>query len=147
MSRSFVPSLSRRSLVAAGALLLAAGGAAAQGSAKPNKLVVQVSDADPGKWGLALNNTYNVMADLGAETTEVEIVVYGPGIGMLKAGSAVGDRIANAMKNGVKVVACENTMNGQHLTKADMLPNISYVQAGVVELMKKQQQGWAYLRP
>jgi intracellular sulfur oxidation DsrE/DsrF family protein len=141
------PCISRRSLLAAGSLLFLAGSALAQAGAKPNRLVVQVSDADPGKWGLALNNTYNVMADLGADTTEVEIVVYGPGIGMLKAGSPVGDRIANAMKNGVKVVACENTMNGQHLTKADMLPNIGYVQAGVVELMKKQQQGWAYLRP
>ena len=147
MSAFTASTISRRSLLAAGALLFAAGSVLAQATAKPNKLVVQVSDADPGKWSLALNNTYNVMADLGADTTEVEIVVYGPGIGMLKAGSAVGDRIANAMKNGVKVVACENTMNGQHLTKADMLPDISYVQAGVVELMKKQQQGWAYLRP
>ena len=35
----------------------------------------------------------------------------------------------------------------QKLTRADMLANISYVPAGVVELMRKQQQGWAYIRP
>ena len=140
--------LSRRTLVATvAAFTLFADAAVAQSGGKPNKLVVQVSDADPGKWSLALNNAYNVLADLGADTVEMEIVVYGPGIGMLKAGSPVGERVANAVKSGIHVVACENTMSGQKLTKADMLPNIGYVQAGVVELMKKQQQGWAYLRP
>jgi intracellular sulfur oxidation DsrE/DsrF family protein len=28
-----------------------------------------------------------------------------------------------------------------------MLPTIGYVPAGVDEIMQKQQQGWAYLRP
>ena len=38
-------------------------------------------------------------------------------------------------------------MKGQKLTRADMLSGISYVPAGVVELMSRQQQGWAYIRP
>ncbi len=48
---------------------------------------------------------------------------------------------------GVKIVACENTMKGQKLTKDDMLGGIAYVKAGVVELMQKQQEGYAYIRP
>ena len=39
------------------------------------------------------------------------------------------------------------TLTAQKLVHADMLANISYVPAGVVELMRKQQQGWAYIRP
>jgi intracellular sulfur oxidation DsrE/DsrF family protein len=109
--------------------------------------VLQVSDADPGKWGLALNNAANVQADLGADTVEMEIVVYGPAIGMLKAGSPVAARVASAMKSGVKVLACENTMTNQKLAQADMLPELGYVPAGVTHLMKRQQQGWAYIRP
>lgn len=66
---------------------------------------------------------------------------------MLKAGSPAGDRVASALKSGVRVVACENTMHGQKLTPADMLPAIGYVPSGVGELVKKQQQGWAYVRP
>ena len=34
--------------------------------------------------------------------------------------------------------------NARH---AAVLPGIGYVDAGVVEIMKKQQQGWAYIRP
>lgn len=118
-----------------------------QPASQKQRVVFQVSDNDPGKWNLVLNNAKNVQTDLGAEATEVEVVVYGPGIGMLKTGSPVAKRIAGALKDGVKVVACENTLTAQKLTRADMLPNIGYVPAGVVELMQKQQQGYAYIRP
>ena len=112
-----------------------------------NRVVMQVSDGDPGKWNLALNNAKNLQADLGRDKVEIEIVAYGPGIGMLKRDSAVGSRIDEALTSGVTVLACENTMTGQKLVKSDMLPAIGYVKAGVVEIMQKQQQGYAYLRP
>ena len=126
--------------------LAACGGALAQ-TAPANKVVVQVSDAEPAKWNLALNNVKNLQVDLGANNVQIEIVAYGPGIGMLKADSIAGNRVREAVDAGVAVVACENTMSNQKLTRDDMLPKIGYVPAGVVELMKKQQQGWAYLRP
>jgi hypothetical protein len=44
-------------------------------------------------------------------------------------------------------MACENTMKAQKLARADMLTGIGYVGAGVVEIMRRQQEGWAYLRP
>ncbi|MEQ1657756.1 MAG: DsrE family protein [Hylemonella sp.] len=142
----------KRSFIAATGMLLA--GAfmstrtlASDKSSRPNKLVIQVSDNDPGKWNLALNNAQNVIQDLGASTVALEIVVYGPGIGMLKLDSPVAARIAAALKGGMQIVACENTLKAQKLTRADMLPDIAYVPAGVVELMQKQQQGYAYIRP
>jgi intracellular sulfur oxidation DsrE/DsrF family protein len=119
---------------------------APQASVRP-RVVLQVSDGDPAKWNLALNNAKNVQADLGAANVDIELVAYGPGIGMLKADSVVGNRVDEAIAAGVKVVACENTMKGQKLTQADMLNRIDYVQAGVVEIMQRQQQGWAYIRP
>jgi intracellular sulfur oxidation DsrE/DsrF family protein len=112
-----------------------------------NRIVVQVSDADPAKWNLALNNARNLQSDLGAANVEIEIVAYGPGIAMLKSESIVGNRVGDALGAGVKIVACENTMQAQKLVKADMLDRIGYVGAGVVEIMQRQQQGWAYLRP
>jgi intracellular sulfur oxidation DsrE/DsrF family protein len=116
-------------------------------AAQRARVVIQVSDSDQGKWNLALNNAKNIQTDLGAANVDVEIVTYGPGIDMLKLDSPVGGRIGEATTAGVKVIACENTMRGQKLTRADMLNGISYVPAGVVELMSRQQQGWAYIRP
>jgi uncharacterized protein len=111
------------------------------------RVVIQVSDSDQGKWNLALNNAKNIQTDLGAPNVDIEIVTYGPGIDMLKLDSPVGGRIGEATTAGVKVIACENTMRGQKLTRADMLNGIGYVPAGVIELMSRQQQGWAYIRP
>jgi len=140
-----------KSLAAAALVVLLAVGIAPaqaqQASGSKSKVVLQVSDGDAAKWNLALNNARNLQADLGAANVDIEIVAYGPGIGMLKADSAVGGRVDEALASGVKVVACENTMRGQKLTKPDMLPNVGYVAAGVVEIMQKQQQGWAYIRP
>ena len=138
-------------IAAASVLLLAGMAPALAADAAPanqrNRVVMQVSDADPGKWNLALNNARNLQADLGPGNVEIEIVAYGPGIGMLKAESTVGNRIGEALGAGVKIIACENTMHGQKLTKDDMLNGIAYVGAGVVEIMRRQQQGWAYVRP
>jgi intracellular sulfur oxidation DsrE/DsrF family protein len=133
-------------IAVAGGATLALPEAAAEGAAR-NRVVMQVSDNDPAKWNLALNNARNLQADLGAGNVEIEIVAYGPGIGMLKSESVVGNRITEALGQGVKVAACENTMRGQKLSKSDMLDGIGYVPAGVVEIMQKQQQGWSYLRP
>lgn len=130
------------------AVMLVASPAFGQAAVAPaNRVVIQVSDNDSGKWNLALNNARNLQADVGASNVEIEIVAYGPGIGMLKSDSVVGNRIGEALGSGVKVAACENTMRGQKLQKSDMLGGISYVGAGVVEIMQRQQQGWAYLRP
>ena len=120
---------------------------AQQAATQRNKVIFQVSDADPAKWNLALNNVRNIQADLGAANVDIEVVAYGPGIGMLQANSAVASRIDEALTAGVKVVACENTMKGQKLARSDMQNGIGYVGAGVVELVQKQQQGWAYIRP
>jgi uncharacterized protein len=85
--------------------------------------------------------------DLGADKTEIEIVAYGPGIGMLKADAIVANRVEDAVAAGVKIVACENTMKAQKLSRDDMNGKVGYVMAGVVQIMRRQQQGWAYLRP
>lgn len=51
------------------------------------------------------------------------------------------------MKTGVKVVACENSMSVFKVAKADMHAGVGYVPAGIIELTRKQQEGWAYVRP
>jgi uncharacterized protein len=111
------------------------------------KVVLQVSDNDPAKWNLALNNARNIQQDLGKDNVEVEIVAYGPGLGMLKAESKVADRLAQALDNKVGLMACENTMRNTKVGRDDMYGGISYVDAGVVHIMKRQRDGWAYVRP
>src|SRR5262245_35152868 len=111
------------------------------------KLVIQVSDNDPAKWSLALNNARNVQQDLGKDNVQIEIVAYGPGLGMLKADSKVGDRLAGALDSSIGLIACENTMTNTKVSRSQMYDGIAYVKAGVTHIMKRQQEGWAYIRP
>lgn len=112
------------------------------------RIVLQVSDDDPKKWNLALNNARNAQQDLGgSQNVDIEIVAYGPGINMLKIDAVTANRVSDAIKTGISIVACENTMGAQKIEKAEMNPSISYVPAGVIQLMRRQQQGWAYVRP
>jgi uncharacterized protein len=66
---------------------------------------------------------------------------------MLRDDATTANRVSEAVQSGVQVVACENTMTALKLTKADMNKGVGYVPAGVVELMKRQSEGWSYIRP
>jgi intracellular sulfur oxidation DsrE/DsrF family protein len=126
-----------------------AAGSAPTGAAADKKehVILHVDENDPKVWNLALNNVKNLQAALGKDKVDIEVVVYGPGINMLKLDSEVGNRVNDTIAAGVPVVACQNTMKGMKLTKDDMLPTIGYVPGGVVEIMKKQTEGWAYVKP
>jgi uncharacterized protein len=118
-----------------------------QKSGAPYRLILQVSDRDKTHWQLALSNARNVQADLGAKNVQIEIVAYGPGLDMLKAESPVAAGLAGALDASVRLIACENTMQTTHVSREDMYGGIAYVQAGVTHIMKRQREGWAYVRP
>jgi len=133
-------------LAALAVVALAPLAAQAQGK-EQYKVVLQVSDADPAKWGLALNNANNIQHDLGKGNVQIEIVAYGPGLAMLKGDSKVAPRLAQALDSSIGLLACENTMRNTKTTKDQMYSGIAYVDAGVVHIMKRQREGWAYVRP
>lgn len=119
----------------------------AQQASARHKVILHVGDGDPAKWTVALNNVFNVRQELGAANVDIEVVAINAGIGILKLESPQASRIVDAQKGGVKFVACENSMKGQKVTRDDMLPGIGYAPAGVVELMERQREGYAYIRP
>lgn len=110
------------------------------------RAIFAVSDADPQKWNLTLGNISNAIEGLGADSAEIELVVYGPGIAMLKKDSPVAARLAEALKRGVRIAACQNSMRGFHLQPADLAPGVTPVPSGVVELIRRQHAGYAYVR-
>ena len=110
------------------------------------KVVIQVSDSDPATWSLALNNVKNFQAATKGQA-KIEVVAYGPGIGMLTADSELANRVTEAVDSGVKVAACGNTMKAKNLTKADMNSKVDIVPGGVVEIVTREMEGYSYIRP
>ena len=119
----------------------------AQGLARPSRerVVIQVSSPEQRLWNQALNYIENMRELYGPDNVEIELVALGLGIGVLKLESTQGPRVADALKQGVHVSACEVTMRRQNLKRDDMLPNVGFVPAGLGQIVKRQRQGWAYI--
>lgn len=109
--------------------------------------VFSVTDNDQHTWNEVFGNFRNIQRELGPKNIQLELVVYDQAMGMLKDDSLVAEKVSDALADGVKIVACMNSMNAQGLKQNDMLQGIDYVQAGIVELIKRQADGWAYIRP
>lgn len=110
-------------------------------------VAVQVSDDNVATWSQALNVIKNIQNEYGKDNVDIELVVFGNGVGLLKFDSQLANRIDETLASGAKVLMCQNTMRARKLTNDDMHAGIGYVKAGVVELIEKQRQGWAVIRP
>ncbi|MCI0505179.1 MAG: DsrE family protein [Gammaproteobacteria bacterium] len=122
---------------------------AAEGDAK-HKLVIQVSSDDAAMQTVALNNAVNLQKMYGLDNVTIEVVAYGPGLGMLTTKSAEADRVKSLAMQNITFSACGNTMaNIEKKTgkKPQLLEGVGTVQAGVARIMELQEQGYAYLRP
>jgi len=113
---------------------------------KLHSIVFHVNENDPAKWNKILSIVHNVQQEMGPESVEAEIVVHGDGLYMVKAESEVANRLTEAQKEGVVLAACAVTLKRQHLTEQDLQPGVKIVPIGVVEVIRKQEAGWSYVK-
>ena len=151
---------SPRILFVAVTLLAAAVGPFAQGvvgdaltagdPSKPavrHRIVVEVTNDGIEQWTMALNNVENLRKTFGTESTQIEVVGHGKGLGiMLARNAALADRMRKLFDGGVVFAACENSMRKHGVTKADLHPFATTVDSGVAEVVRKQEAGWSYLK-
>lgn len=115
-----------------------------------NKIVIQVSTDDPRTQKIALNNAVNLQKLYGIDDIEIEIVAYGPGLGLLTKKSSQGKRVTSLALQDITFSACGNTMKKVAEKSGNMpklLEGVGQVKAGVARIMELQQQGYAYIRP
>jgi hypothetical protein len=127
------------------------------GDGKPHRIAIQIDQNDPQVMNLALNNATNVIEYYRAknEDVELDIVIYGPGLHMLRADtSPVQDRIKRlkdmVFPGKIQFSACNHTKQGMEKAEGhaiSILPDATVVPSGVVHLMELQEQGWSYVRP
>ena len=136
-------------------IAFASQGFAAEG--KAHRVAIQIDQNDPQVINQALNNAAHVIDYYRTrnEDVDIEIVVYGPGLHMLRADtSSVQDRLKSlkemVLPGKIQFSACNNTK--QSMEKAEghaisIVPEATIVPSGVVRLMELQEQGFSYVRP
>ena len=112
-----------------------------------HKAVFEMTSDQPAVWDATLRNLENLTKHYGPGNAMFEVVAHGTGIGlMLKSNAALAERMEALAKQGVIFAACNNTMKRKGLTRADLLPFVTVVPAGVAEIIEKQEAGWAYIK-
>lgn len=77
--------------------------------------------------------------------TQIELVAHGPGISVLDRRGPLANGVRDL--SGVRLVACRNTMSRLGIEVADLLPGVMVVPAGIAHIVRRQAEGWAYVRP
>lgn len=115
-----------------------------------HKVVYQLNKADADYIGSVLFSAGELLRRYG-DDIHIVITAIGPGIHLLgkKPGRPIDaearTRAASLAAYGVEFHACGNTMKALNWTAADLLDYATVVDIGVDDLMRLQEQGYAYI--
>lgn len=115
-----------------------------------HRLALQLSDRDEDKQAMILSVTYNMLKAYAPDLIDIEVVAFGPGIDLLRAGSAHRVRVDSLVAQSVRFDVCMNTVEtierntGQAV---DLNPNAHKVQAGVARILALCEDGYVLVRP
>lgn len=116
---------------------------------EPRKWVIKLRSANIETVNHMLGSVYNVLKVYPAETINISVVAYAQGMRVLRKDydPAVLTRIESLMEYDVEFVGCINTMDTMNWKKDEFLDDISYVQAGIAEVIERIAGGWINVTP
>ena len=111
-------------------------------------LVIHVDDNDPARLNLSFSNVANYRAGLPGETFRIVLVANGPAVQLFtRDHGELADSAAKLMEEGRSIRLCNNALKKFQVSVDDLWDGCEVVPAGVVEVVKLQREGFAYLRP
>ena len=110
----------------------------------PRKVVYSLYVGDLETVNHTIGSMYNILKEYPSESLKIIVVAYGKGLRVLKKDYDANtlNRVKSLMEYDVEFVACKNTMETMKWTEKDFIDGISYTQAGIVEVIEKQQEGY-----
>lgn len=109
------------------------------------RAVFHLDEDDDERVLLLFANVRNLMADI--QNVEIEVVAYSKGVNALMRDSEYSDMIYELIDDGVRFAACSNTLKALGITSGKLVDGVDTVSSGVGEIVRKQCDGWAYIRP
>lgn len=110
----------------------------------PRKVVYSLYVGDLETVNHTIGSMYNILKEYPSESLKIVVVAYGKGLRVLKKDYDANtlNRVKSLMEYDVEFVACKNTMETMKWSEKDFIDGISYTQAGIVEVIEKQQEGY-----
>ncbi len=114
-------------------------------STKKLKVVFQLTSGDTLAQKALAKQLHNFL--VAAPNAKIEVVCHNNGISFLQSAvSKQGEKIKELSERGVDFVACENTLRERKIKREELFKECRTVPAGVVEVVIKQDKGWAYIK-
>ena len=112
------------------------------------KVVFSIDTLDDKEVNHVISTVNNVIKFYRPENTEVVVVVYGQGVKILRKDSDINTkkRIEALMTYDIEFVACENSLRTLGIKKKELMDDLSYGTAGIVEIIERQLQGFIYIK-
>lgn len=101
-------------------------------------VVFHINEED--RWEMVLSNVKNFLAE--EPDAKITIVANGDAVNYYLT-----DALSTDILSEVDVVACQNSLNKHKITKKQINSQIRVVDSGVVEIARKQMEGYGYIRP
>ncbi|MHB8254732.1 MAG: DsrE family protein [Acidiferrobacter sp.] len=98
-------------------------------------------------WKVAVRNAHNLQRALRPHAVQIEIIVFGPGLKMLLKNSPVAPNLIALHRSGVTIEARKGSISQQGLAPDQILPIVHYIPSGIAEIVRREREGWAYIRP
>ncbi len=108
--------------------------------------VFHVDLNDESVLNIAVSNISNYFAALEGKSAEIVLLVNGPAINWFTK-EKVKAEFADLQKKGLKIRVCQNAMNKFSLNKEQLAEGAEVVPAGIVELVRLQNEHFAYIKP
>lgn len=97
---------------------------------------------------LTLRNIKNLISDLGQENLNIEVVLNSEAISLMyKSNNTYRDDIKDLYSKKVSFSVCGNAMNTYGITKDRLLKEAVVVPSGIGQIIKKQGEGYLYIKP
>ncbi len=109
-------------------------------------VVFHLDEASPEKQRGVAGNIEHLMVEL-ADGSPIELVAHGEGLSIALRGSPMESDVRRLLEQGVVIAACHNTMRSKGVGPDRLIEGVHIVPAGVAELVRRQRDGWAYVRP
>lgn len=112
---------------------------------KKHRVVWDLSSADTTSQAAVFRQINNARVEI--PDLEIEVVFHGQAVlAMLKDSAQFTDRIKIAKAKGVTLAICNNSLRRLKIDPAQIKSEGTIVPSAVVELIRKQTDGWSYLK-
>lgn len=102
--------------------------------------------ADEARVERGLRNVRNLLDDV-EDLGHVEVVAHSDAVEALVSGTRLQDEIEDLLDEGVDVRACANSLEGLDFDSDDLLEGVDVVSSAQTVLVRRQAEGYAYIRP